>query len=108
MIEKLHAGHQGLSKCRRQAQHSVWWPNIGKALKEKVFNCAICCQYRMKQTEPLTLSELPDCPRQKVATDLFKSQYLLVINYYSRFIEIAKLSITTLTNVITNLKSIFS
>ena len=111
MIEKLHAGHQGLSKCRRRAQHSVWWPNIGKALKEKVFNCPICCQHRLAPTEPLIPSELPDRPWQKVATDLFefqKSQYLLVIDYYSRFIEIAKLSTTTSTNVITHLKSIFS
>ena len=30
MMEKLHAGHQGLSKCQRRAQHSVWWPNIEK------------------------------------------------------------------------------
>ena len=65
----------------------------------------------MTQTEPLIPSELPDRPWQKVATDLFefqKSQYLLVIDYYSRFIEIPKLSTTTSTNVITNLKSIFS
>ena len=56
-------------------------------------------------------SEFPDHPWQKVATDLFefqKSQYLLVIDYCSRFIEIAKLSTTTSTSIITNLKSIFS
>ena len=35
MIEKLHASHQSLSKCRRRAQNSMWWPNIGKALERK-------------------------------------------------------------------------
>ena len=111
MIEKLHAGHQGLSNCRRRAQHSMWWPNIAKALEEKVFNCPACCQYRATKTEPLIPSKLPVRPWQKVATDLFewqKSQYLLVVDYYSRFIEIAKLSSTTSTNVISHLKSIFS
>ena len=46
----------------------------------------------MTKTEPLILSKLPDRPWQKVATDLFeyqKSQYLLVVDYYSRFIELA-------------------
>ena len=60
MIEKLHAGHQGLSKCRRRAQNSMWWPNIGIALEEKVFNCPTCCQYRTAKTEPLIPSQLPD------------------------------------------------
>ena len=34
IIEKLHAGHQGIAKCRRRAQQSVWWPGLGKTLKE--------------------------------------------------------------------------
>ena len=70
----------------------MWWPSIGKDLQEKVLNCPICCQHRMTKTEPLIPSRLPDRPWQKVATDLFeyqKSQYLLVVDYYSRFIELA-------------------
>ena len=65
----------------------------------------------MTQTEPLIPSKLPDRPWQKIATDLFewqKSQYLLVVDYYSRFIETAKLLSTTSVNVINHLKSIFS
>ena len=53
----------------------------------------------------------PDYPCQKVASDLFewrKNAYILVVDYYSRFIEIAKLSTTTSTDVVTHLKSIFA
>lgn len=110
MIEKLHVGHQGLSKCHRRAQYSLWLPNIGKPLQDKVFNCPICCQYHTTQTEPLMPSKLLDHPWKKVATDLFewqKSRYLLIVDYYSRFIEIAKLSSTTSVNVINHLKRIF-
>ena len=49
-------------------------------------------------------------PWQKVGTDLFmfKGQtYLLVVDYYSRYIEIAKLSALS-SGVITHLKSIFA
>ena len=46
-----------------------------------------------------------------VASDLFelnKTMYLLVVDYFSRFVKIQKLTSTTSTNVITVLKSIFA
>ena len=48
---------------------------------------------------------------QRVGTDLFewkKTDYLLVVDYYSRFIEVAKLTSTTAASVISHLKSIFA
>ena len=52
-----------------------------------------------------------DRPWQKVGTDIFewkKSSYLLAIDYYSRYIEVAKLTSTTSKAVVQHLKSIFS
>ena len=111
IIEKLHAGHLGINKCRRRAQQSVWWPGLGKALKERISNCPTCCQHQPIQVEPLIQTEMPKRPWQKVATDLFewkKSQYLIVVDYYSRYIETAKLSSTNSSDVIRHLKSIFA
>ena len=51
IIEKLHAGHQGIAKCRRRAQQSVWWPGLGKTLKEKISNCPACCQHRLELSD---------------------------------------------------------
>ena len=48
---------------------------------------------------------------QKVGTDLLewkKKDYLLVVDYYSRFIEVSKLTSTTAASAITHLKSIFA
>ena len=56
-------------------------------------------------------SVLPERPWQKVGTDLFewrKNNFLLVVDYYSHFIEIARLTSTTAASVISHLKSIFS
>ena len=50
-------------------------------------------------------SEMPERPWQKVGSDLFE---LKVSPYYSHFVEIAKLTPTTSTNVITHLKSVFA
>jgi transposase InsO family protein len=47
----------------------------------------------------------------KVASDLFqykKEQYILIVDYYSRYIEISRLEKTTSGVVINHMKSIFS
>ena len=111
ILERLHAGHQGSTKCRQRAKESVWWPGIRRDIDEKTSNCLICCKHRLQYPEPLLPSPLPNRPWQKVATDLFewkKVDYLLVVDYYSRYIEVAKLISTSANSVITHLKSIFS
>ena len=61
--------------------------------------------------EPLIPTGMSNRPWQKVATNLFewqKSQYLVVMDYYSQFIESAKLSSTGSPDVIKHLKSVFA
>ena len=63
------------------------------------------------RAEQLIPTPFPDLPLQRGGTDLFDwkgSSYLLVVDYYSRFIEVAKLSITTADRVIIHMKSIFA
>jgi len=52
-----------------------------------------------------------ELPWQKVGTDLFEwrnDMFLLVVDYYSRYIEIAKLNRSTAEEVIARTKSIFA
>ena len=111
MLNKLHAGHQGISKCRQRALQSVWWPAISKDIKETINRCMVCCTTRFQHAEPLLSSGFPDYPWQRVASDLFewkKSKYLLVMDYYSRCIEIARLPNATSSDVISHMKSLFA
>ncbi len=111
ILEKLHTGHQGLVKCKERARIAVWWPGINSDLETFVKKCRIRCQFQQPKFEPMYASELPSHPWQKVGKDLFmwkQHKYLLVVDYYSRFIEIAKLSCMTSEEVITHLKSIFA
>ena len=74
-------------------------------------NCEECCKHIYQPAEPMIPSTLPDYPWQSIARDLFcwnKSTYLLAVDYFSRFIEIAKLSTTTSQDVINHLKSMLA
>ncbi len=60
--------------------------------------------------EPLLPSTFPERAWQKVGTDIFHwegKNYLLVVDYFSQFIEIMPLCQITFAMVITGLQSIF-
>lgn len=111
VLEKLHEGHQGIVKCWRRAVQSVWWPGVSKNIKELIDNCRICCQTTKNHPEPLIPTPMPARPWQRIATDLMefkKVQYLVVVDYYSRYIELSKLESTSSASIINHLKSIMA
>ncbi len=108
---KVHNGHQGISKCRERARQSIWRPSISKGLKELVQNYQECTKAQGQRSQPLTRSALHELPRQKVATELFEWKqevFLLLVDYYSQYVDIARLNRLTATEVIIRTKSIFA
>ena len=111
ILNKIHGAHQGITKCRERARQSVWWPNISKDLEKLVKNCPQCIKHQSQQVEPLIPTQLPSLPWQRVAADIFHwkgDNYMLIVDYYSRFIEIAHLDHMTAEEVISRTKSIFA
>ncbi len=111
VLAKLHEGHQGVVKCRERAQQSVWWPGLSQQLNELVRNCRACCQERQNRREPLMPTPYPGRLWQKCGADLFMiggKTYLLVVDYASRYVEIALLTPSRSNDVIHHLKSIFA
>lgn len=111
VLARLHEGHQGVAKCRERARQSVWWPGLSQQLNELVLKCHACIKERINHTEPLIPTNLPERPWQKLGTDLFVLKgktYLLVVDYYSRYVEVANLSLTSSADITTHLKSIFA
>ena len=110
ILDRIHQGHQGITKCRLRASTTVWWPGVSQQIMSMVQNCKECCRTSPHRSEPLIPSKLPQRPWQKIGTDLFELNgvmYLLLVDYYSRFIEVAKLSSTTARSVISVMKSMF-
>ena len=108
---KIHQGHQGLQKCHLRMSTSLWWLGVTQDLERFIKDCPTCQQTLPPQREPLIATPLPDYLWEKLATYLFhhnSSNYILLVEYYSRYVEVQKLTKTTTIGVISFLKAMFA
>ena len=111
MLDRLHQGHQGIVKTRAFARSTVWWPGLSTDIAILVKNCSACELYRREHPQPLVPTETPKAEWVHVASDLFEWQgenYLLIVDYFSRWFEISHLTSLTSKAVINGCKSIFA
>ena len=111
-MTKIHAGHTGIEKSKAKARNAVYWPNMTRDIENYVGNCKECLKYQAAQPkEPMTLREVPELPWQFVASDIGEygnTIFLVVIDYYSKYIEAQKMPGKRATDVIKCLKNIFA
>ena len=112
ILDLLHYGHYGIKHTQDRARESVFWPGITKDIENKVKDCVICQQNSTSQTkEIMHPHDTPKGPWMKLGVDLFehnKKQYLLVVDYFSKFPIIRKLHSLSTGSIINELKGIFS
>ena len=113
VMKRLHAGHQGVEKCKLRAKISVFWDGINKDIEEVIQRCDVCQTHqRSTPKETLMPHELPTRPWQVLGTDLFhfnNAEYLIVVDYYSKFPLIRKMPTPCTSHaVVTATAEIFS
>ena len=112
MKQILHTGHLGIDRTKSNARSTMCWPNIDKDINEMISNCNACQKYRnLNPRESLLSHEIPKDVWNKVANDLLvclNKLYLIVIDYTSKYFEIAQLPDASSDTVITHMRSIFA
>jgi len=113
VLDRIHEGHQGITKCRERAATGVWWPGLTKDITRTVIECPFCQVHQRTQgKEPLVPTPLPEGPWEHVAMDLCDhggNKYLVVVDFFSRYIEVANLHRDATTDkVILALNNIFA
>ena len=111
-LKQIHQGHQGIEACRSRAREFVFWVNINSDLKEMVEKCDICQSQQNSTTSVQKyVSEVPPHPWHTLGSDLFYFQridFLVVVDYFSKYLIVRKLPSSTPSAVIKELGMIFS
>ncbi|XP_038106252.1 uncharacterized protein K02A2.6-like [Culex quinquefasciatus] len=113
MCQLAHEGHPGESKMKTRLRDRCWWPGIDT---DAVQTCKSCEGCRLVQVpdapEPMSRRSLPEKAWVDVALDFLGpmpgGEYVLVvIDYYSRYTELAVMNKITARETINQLKRMF-
>jgi hypothetical protein len=109
MLQNLHKSHMGMVKTKQFARDLMFWPGMAKQIEDVISKCPTCLEHRNQNAKlPLQVHEVPDRMWSKVGCDLFTyrlEQYLVMVDYYSGFIEVDKLPDTRADTVIEKIKA---
>ena len=112
VLECLHSAHQGATGMREHAKHRLFWPGLDAALCLTRAQCSDCNSRAPAQSEePLLICAAPEFPFQSTATDLFHCQghkFLLYVDRFTAWLEIALTPKSDAANVINNLRRWFT
>ncbi|XP_064458842.1 uncharacterized protein K02A2.6-like [Ornithodoros turicata] len=111
VLDVLHSGHTGQTKMKMLARSYVWWPKIDKDIETLCRTCEECAEFsEQKWPVPLHQWEPPAGPWVRVHCDFaeFKHQHFLItIDAYSKWPEVAYMPTTSASATTTSLQDIF-
>ncbi|XP_041989082.1 uncharacterized protein K02A2.6-like [Aricia agestis] len=113
VLDELHAGHSGIVKMKALARSHVYWRNIDRDIEQKVNSCRAC---RLQQNEPpkapLHHWEQPTRPWQRLHIDFAEpiqgQQLLIIVDAFTKWVEILPTKNTTSSWCIKKLRELFS
>lgn len=110
MLKRIHHNHFDIDKCKVCSWNIIlaWYVQT----KLLIQNCETYLRYQRAQSkETFVVRDIPQGSWQVIGVDLFYyagCEYLLAVDYFSKYVEIAKLSDSISSTVITHLKSILA
>ncbi|XP_062574568.1 uncharacterized protein K02A2.6-like [Saccostrea cucullata] len=111
MLSLIHQSHLGIIKCKQRAREVMYWPGMNSEIEQLVKDCEKCATFQNKQPpEPLNPTPVPDLPYAVVGCDLFdfeSKKYIVVVDYYSKYIDCVELQSQSSFATIETLKCIF-
>ncbi|KAE8740377.1 hypothetical protein FOCC_FOCC014115 [Frankliniella occidentalis] len=112
MLDLVHKAHLRVDKTVSRARFVLYWPGMYTDIKNRVENCSICDKYRPNQVkESLIQHEVPKLPYQKLGMDFAEAvgkDFLIVVDYMSKWIDIIPTKNKQASTVITELEKLFS
>lgn len=112
IMKYLHKGHIGISKTIHKARELFYWPNMPYDITSFIKQCRTCEKYMSGNfREPLLAHSVPKFRFYKVGADILQyaaDSYLIVVDYFSHWIEIIKIKDKTSESVTNSFQEIFT
>ncbi|XP_062703966.1 uncharacterized protein K02A2.6-like [Aedes albopictus] len=111
-LDIAHRGHPGIVAMRRNLRQYVWWPCMDKEVCSAVTECVGCTAVSgLNPPEPMSRKMMPERAWQEIAIDFLSAKefatFLVVVDYYSRYLHVIEMKSTTATRTIEALMRIF-
>ena len=113
VLKMLHDVHPVSSRLKALARCYVWWPGMDLQIEKLVKGCPTCQQHQSRPAgAPPHPWEHPVAPWQRVHIDyagpLNGEMFLLLVDAYSRWLEVAKVKSASSAGTIRELRRIFA
>lgn len=113
ILQELHTAHTGIVKMKALARSYVWWKNIDLDIERMVRECKTCCLLQKNPTKVQTHSwEYPKEPWSRIHIDyagpFLNNYFLIVVDAYTKWLEVIPTTTITATATINILKNLFT
>ncbi|CAI6370293.1 unnamed protein product [Macrosiphum euphorbiae] len=112
ILKLLHETHLSAQKQKSLVKSIFYWPGINSDILGLVESCNICQKFKRNQIKQTLINhEIPKLPFIKIGLDIAEFRglnYLVVVDYYSRWLEIIKIKQKDTMTIISKLKPLFS
>ena len=112
-MKELHVSHPGVTRMKGLARGYVWWPKIDSDIERFVSSCSECQEQR-PAPKPADLHswQWPDRPWTRLHADYAGpcngTYFLVIVDAFSKWVEVFPTTTTSSSVTITALRSCFS
>ena len=112
LSDDLHQEHHGICRMKSLARGYFWWPRLDGAIAERVQLCHVCAALgKSPPRAPLYPWKWPAKPWERIHIDVFekgKLNFLIVVDAYSKWLEVIPMSSMTSLKTIEVLRTLFA
>ena len=110
-LTRFHESHQGIKRMRVKMRQFNWWPSMSGDINNYVSRCNVCIRYCSIKHQPMERAQLHEALLLEIGFDAIEHQsnlYLVMMDYYFRWIEVPKIQARTSCLVIQAMRPVFA